>query len=58
MDKTKEGINTLMRAIGMISDGKVDRVDLGHGTKAYKVPSHNPNKFLVRVDIDVYMDHV
>lgn len=52
-DLTPNGINSLRAAIRMILSDKSRRVDLGHGTIVYKVPSDNPNKYMVRIDMKV-----
>lgn len=52
-DLTPNGINSLRAAIRMILSGKRRRVDLSHGTIVYKVPSNNPNKYTIRIDMEV-----
>ena len=39
------------KAISLIQEGTCNRVDLGHGIIIYKVPSNNPNKYTIRLDI-------
>lgn len=39
------------KAISLIQEGTCSRVDLGHGIIVYKVPSNNPNKYTIRLDI-------
>lgn len=43
----------LKRAEKLIRTGEAKCVDMGHGTKIYKVPSNNPKKYIIRVDIKV-----
>jgi hypothetical protein len=52
----KHDIQVLNRAIAMIKDGSCNRIDLGHGMLIYKVPSNNPKKYTIRLDIKVYED--
>lgn len=52
----KHDIQVLDRAIAMIKDGSCNRIDLGHGMLIYKVPSNNPKKYTIRLDIKVYED--
>lgn len=53
MDLTKAGMSALELAIRNIVAGKCVRVDLGHDTIVYKVPSNSPKKYTIRVDIKV-----
>lgn len=53
MDLTEAGMAALKLAIRNIKAGKCVRVDLGHNTIVYKVPSNNPDKYTIRVDIKV-----
>lgn len=50
-------LSALNTAIEGIKAGKFNKVDLGQGMKAYKVPSNNPNKYTIRVDIKVEVVH-
>lgn len=43
----------LRTAISLIKDNTCNRVDLGHNTIVYKVPSGSPKKYTIRVDIKV-----
>lgn len=52
-DLTPNGVNSLRAAIRMILNGKSERVDLGNGTSVYKVPSKNPNKYTIRIDMKI-----
>lgn len=52
----KHDIQVLNRAIAMIKDGSFNRIDLGYGMLIYKVPSNNPKKYTIRLDIKVYED--
>lgn len=46
-------MKVLNTAIEGIREGKFNKVDLGQGVKVYKIPSNNPHKYLIRVDIKV-----
>lgn len=46
-------VKALEKACSLIQDGTCKRVDLGHNTVVYKVPSNNPKKYTIRVDIKV-----
>lgn len=50
----KHSTQILNRAIAMIKDGSCNRIDLGHGMLIYKVPSNNPKKYTIRLDIKIY----
>lgn len=52
-DLTSSGLGSLALAINNIMEGKAKRVDLGHGTIVYAVPSNNPKKFTIRIDMKV-----
>ena len=52
-DLTEAGIKSLKRAIKMLLDNESKRVDLGHGTVVYKVPSKNSNKYTIRIDMKI-----
>lgn len=52
-DLTNHGLSSLRKAIQQIKAGDAARVDLGHGTIVYKVPSNNPKKFTIRIDIKI-----
>lgn len=47
----KSDLKAASRAISLIQEGTCNRVDLGHGMIIYKVPSNNPNKYTIRLDI-------
>lgn len=53
MDLSSAGLKSLKKAISLIHDGSCNRVDLGHNTIAYKVPSPNLDKYTIRIDIKV-----
>lgn len=48
---SKTDHKVLSNAISLIQEGVCNRVDLGHGMILYKVPSNNPNKYTIRLDI-------
>lgn len=50
----KHDIQVLKKAIDMIKDGSCNQVDLGHSMLIYKVPSNNPKKYTIRLDIKIY----
>lgn len=50
-DLTESGLTGLKNAITLIQNGQCKRVDLGHNTAVYKVPSNNPNKYTIRIDM-------
>ena len=52
-DLTEAGTKSLCNAVRMIMNGDCKRVDLGHGTVVYKVPSNNPQKYTVRIDMKI-----
>ena len=52
-DFTSSGLGSLADSVKRIMKGECNRVDLGHGTIVYKVPSQNPKKFTVRVDMKI-----
>lgn len=52
-DLTTNGLISLRSAIQTILSGKGKRIDLGHGTIVYKVPSANPKKCTIRIDMEV-----
>ena len=49
-DKNLKAIQT---AVNMINQGLFNRADIGDGIIAYKVPSSNPNKYVIRIDIQI-----
>lgn len=53
MDITDNGLKSIRNAIQQIGLFGVKRVDLGHNTIVYKVPTGNPNKYTIRIDIKV-----
>ena len=57
-DLTSSGLRSLAKAIRNIRDGKAKRVDLGHGTIVYAIPSQNPKKFTLRVDMEIEEEEV
>ncbi len=50
---TRAELEAINKAVSLIKKGTIKRADIGHGMVAYKVPSNNPNKYIVRVDIKV-----
>lgn len=48
---SKTDHKVISKAISLIQEGTCNRVDLGHGMTVYKVPSNNPNKYTIRLDI-------
>lgn len=51
LDKTD--FSVLNQAIQLIKAGRMKRADIGHGMVVYKVPSNNPYKYTIRMDIKV-----
>lgn len=43
-------------AVKSIIAGKASKVEINKEIKAYKVPSNNPNKYTIRIDIKVEED--
>lgn len=52
-DLTNAGLNSLALAVKNIQKDLYKRVDLGHGTIVYKIPTNNPKKFTIRIDMKV-----
>lgn len=50
---TRAALEAISKAVSLIKKGELKRADLGHGMVAYKVPSNNPDKYIIRVDIKV-----
>jgi hypothetical protein len=50
-DLTNHGLVGIRNAVSQIREHDVKRVDLGHDTTVYKVPSNNPNKYTIRIDM-------
>lgn len=46
-------LEAINKAYHLIKDGGCSRVDIGCGMVIYKVPSNNPNKYTIRLDIKV-----
>lgn len=53
MTLTKSELESIQRAVSMISHGDASRVDLGHNTIIYKVFSTNSKKYTIRMDIKI-----
>lgn len=53
---TKAALEAINKAVSLIKKGQLKRADLGHGMVAYKVPSSNPNKYIIRVDIKINVE--
>lgn len=47
----KFDLKAAYKAISLIQEGICNRVDLGNSMTVYKVPSNNPNKYTIRLDI-------
>lgn len=50
---TDSELKSIKNAVVLISSGECTRVDLGNNTIIYKVPSPNPKKYTIRMDINV-----
>lgn len=50
-DLTEHGLASLANAVRMLRTSDVKRIDLGHDTIIYKVPTGNPKKYTIRVDM-------
>ena len=50
-DFTHNGLTSLVNAVDLLRNSDVKRVDLGHDTIVYKVPTNNPKKYTIRVDM-------
>ena len=48
---SKTDLKCIGKAFSLIEEGTSVRVDLGHGMVMYKVPSNNPKKYTIRLDI-------
>lgn len=57
---SKSDHRAISNAISLIQEGICTRVDLGHSMIIYKVPSNNPDKYTIRLDIkmEVHPDDV
>ena len=49
----QKDLEVINKAYHLIKQGGCSRVDLGCGMVMYKVPSNNPNKYTIRLDIKV-----
>lgn len=49
----KVALEAISKAVSLIKRGQIKRADLGHGMVAYKVPSNNPDKYIIRIDIKI-----
>lgn len=49
----QKDLEAIKRAYALIKEGRFNRIDLGCGMVMYKVPSNNPRKYTVRLDIKV-----
>ena len=47
---------SLIKAVKTIASGDATKVEINNEIKAYKVPSNNPNKYTIRIDIKVEED--
>lgn len=52
-DLTQHGLTTIKTAVNLIRTTDVNRVDVGQGTIVYRVPSNNPRKYTIRVDMKI-----
>jgi hypothetical protein len=43
----------ISNAIKLIKEGTVTRVEIDRNTKVYKIPSKNPKKYTIRMDVQV-----
>lgn len=50
----QKDLEAISKAYHLIKDGVCKRVDLGAGMAIYKVPSNNPDKYTIRLDIKVH----
>ena len=50
-DLTNHGLGVIRNAISQIRKFGIKRVDVGHDTIVYKVPSNNPQKYTIRIDM-------
>lgn len=50
-DLSKADLKCISKAFDLIEEGTSVRVDLGYGMVMYKVPSNNPKKYTIRLDI-------
>lgn len=50
---TTEGLDRIRRAVEGIASNESVKYTLPDGTKVYKVPSNNPSKFTIRIDMKV-----
>lgn len=50
---TRAALEAISKAVSLIKKGELKRADLGHGMVAYRVPSNNPDKYIIRIDIKV-----
>lgn len=50
-DLTNHGLVVIRNAIAQIREFGVKWVDVGNDTIVYKVPSNNPQKYTIRIDM-------
>lgn len=50
-DLTNHGLMQIRNAVSQIREKGTKRVDLQDGTTVYKVPSNNPKKYTIRIDL-------
>lgn len=43
--------NAIGNAIDLIVSGQAQRCEISNQVKVYKVPSGNPNKYIIRIDV-------
>lgn len=49
----QKDLEAIKEAYGLIKKGMCSRISIGSNKTMYKVPSNNPNKFIIRMDIKV-----
>lgn len=49
-------LSATLEAIKLITRGNSTKCEVNNRVKVYKVPSNNPNKYTIRVDIKVQED--
>lgn len=49
----QKDLEEIKKAYTLIRKGNCTRIDLGRGMVVYKVPSNNPNKYTIHVDIKI-----
>ena len=52
-DLTEHGMKSLGIAINLLLDSGIKKVDLGHDTIVYKVPSNMPGKYTIHIEMSI-----